>query len=113
VVAAVIKYADNILKSFATAVSILTSTIVSAFFGFIISKLFGVGCSLVFIAIGLYSGKDPGAGVRSSLDSSPKESISHQSSSPEALEIGTVTDVSKKSSLVPEQVELSSVANCQ
>ena len=59
VVAAVIKYADNILKSFATAVSIVTSTIVSAWvFGFIISKLFVCGCFLVFIAIGLYSRKD-------------------------------------------------------
>ena len=59
VVAAVIKYADNILKSFATAASIVTSTIVSAWvFGFHISKLFVIGCSLVFIAISLYSRKE-------------------------------------------------------
>lgn len=59
VVAAAIKYADNILKSFATAVSIVTSTIVSAWvFGFVISKLFIGGCLLVFFAIGLYSRKD-------------------------------------------------------
>ncbi len=56
VVAAVIKYADNILKSFATAVSIVTSTIVSMWvFGFIVSKLFIQGSLLVFVAIGLYS----------------------------------------------------------
>mmetsp|Transcript_11573 Transcript_11573/g.17695 ORF Transcript_11573/g.17695 Transcript_11573/m.17695 type:complete len:414 (-) Transcript_11573:158-1399(-) len=56
VVAAVIKYADNILKSFATAVSIVTSTIVSMWvFGFIVSKLFVQGSLLVFVAIGLYS----------------------------------------------------------
>jgi solute carrier family 35 (UDP-sugar transporter), member A1/2/3 len=56
VVAAVIKYADNILKSFATAVSIVTSTIVSmVVFGFVVSKLFIQGSLLVFIAIGLYS----------------------------------------------------------
>ncbi|KAL9181728.1 hypothetical protein ACHAXT_012071 [Thalassiosira profunda] len=71
VVAAVIKYADNILKSFATAVSILTSTIVSAvIFGFVITKLFVAGCVLVFIAIGLYSRKDEnandGPGVKAS-----------------------------------------------
>jgi len=61
VVAAVIKYADNILKSFATAVSIVTSTIVSMWvFGFIVSKLFIQGSLLVFIAIGLYS-KNEGA----------------------------------------------------
>lgn len=59
VTAAVIKYADNILKSFATAVSIVTSTIVSAcVFGFVISKMFVIGCLLVFVAIGLYSRKD-------------------------------------------------------
>eukprot|EP00579_Thalassiosira_antarctica_P011086 CAMPEP_0201911184 /NCGR_PEP_ID=MMETSP0903-20130614/2232_1 /ASSEMBLY_ACC=CAM_ASM_000552 /TAXON_ID=420261 /ORGANISM="Thalassiosira antarctica, Strain CCMP982" /LENGTH=388 /DNA_ID=CAMNT_0048445875 /DNA_START=309 /DNA_END=1473 /DNA_ORIENTATION=+ len=59
VVAAAIKYADNILKSFATAVSIVTSTIVSAWvFGFVVSKLFIGGCLLVFFAIGLYSRKD-------------------------------------------------------
>ena len=59
VVAAVIKYADNILKSFATAVSIVTSTIVSAYvFGFTISGLFVGGCSFVFVAIVLYSRDD-------------------------------------------------------
>lgn len=56
VVAAVIKYADNILKSFATAVSIVTSTIVSmVVFGFLISKLFIGGSLLVFVAIYMYS----------------------------------------------------------
>lgn len=55
VVAAVIKYADNILKSFATAVSIVTSTIVSmVVFGFLISKLFIGGSLFVFVAIYLY-----------------------------------------------------------
>ncbi|EJK74370.1 hypothetical protein THAOC_03956 [Thalassiosira oceanica] len=59
VVAAVIKYADNILKSFATAVSIVTSTIVSALvFGFKISLPFMSGCALVFVAVGMYSKKD-------------------------------------------------------
>jgi UDP-sugar transporter A1/2/3 len=59
VVAVVIKYADNILKSFATAVSIVTSTIVSALvFGFTISKLFVCGCLFVFAAIVLYSRDD-------------------------------------------------------
>ncbi|KAL7507048.1 hypothetical protein ACHAXN_004255 [Cyclotella atomus] len=59
VVAAVIKYADNILKSFATAVSIVTSTIVSmVVFGFLISKLFIGGSLLVFVAIYMYSMSD-------------------------------------------------------
>ena len=59
VVAVVIKYADNILKSFATAVSIVTSTIVSAYvFDFHVSQLFITGCGLVFLAIGMYSRKE-------------------------------------------------------
>jgi len=67
VVAVVIKYADNILKSFATAVSIVTSTIVSAWiFGFFISKLFVAGCFFVFVAIGLYSREDKEENISSS-----------------------------------------------
>ena len=59
VVAAVIKYADNILKSFATSVSIVTSTIVSAWvFGFTISKLFVGGCVFVFFSSVLYARDD-------------------------------------------------------
>ena len=59
VVAAIIKYADNILKNFATAVSIVTSTIVSAsLFGFSVSALFVWGCVLQFFAIYLYSKKE-------------------------------------------------------
>lgn len=56
VVAVVIKYADNILKSFATAVSIITSTVVSIYvFGFVVSRLFVLGGALIFLAIWLYS----------------------------------------------------------
>ncbi|KAL3785073.1 hypothetical protein HJC23_001451 [Cyclotella cryptica] len=67
VVAAVIKYADNILKSFATAVSIVTSTIVSMLvFGFLISKLFIGGSLLVFIAIYMYSMSDESAATAAS-----------------------------------------------
>jgi UDP-sugar transporter A1/2/3 len=76
VVAAVIKYADNILKSFATAVSIVTSTIVSMWvFGFIVSKLFVEGSLLVFVAIGLYSRNDGGAAAttESSSNTDTKE----------------------------------------
>ena len=59
VVAAVIKYADNILKSFATSVSIVTSTIVSSWvFGFTISRLFVGGCVFVFFSSVLYARDD-------------------------------------------------------
>eukprot|EP00804_Cyclotella_cryptica_P022431 CCRYP_015079-RA/>CCRYP_015079-RA protein AED:0.37 eAED:0.37 QI:391/0.33/0.25/1/0.33/0.25/4/0/395 len=60
-------YADNILKSFATAVSIVTSTIVSMLvFGFLISKLFVGGSLLVFIAIYMYSMSDESAAAAAS-----------------------------------------------
>ena len=56
VVALVIKYADTILKNFATAVSIVTSTIVSfLFLGFEIKGLFIAGSMLVMFAIYLYT----------------------------------------------------------
>ncbi len=80
VVAAVIKYADNILKSFATAVSIVTSTIVSMWvFGFIVSKLFIEGSLLVFIAIGLYS-RTEGASNNNSSSSSAERTEEEPSS---------------------------------
>ena len=54
-IAAVIKYADNILKAFATSVSILLVSLVSAvFFGFALSPLFFVGAAGVVYAIFLY-----------------------------------------------------------
>jgi len=74
VVAAVIKYADNILKSFATAVSIVTSTIVSALvFGFKISFPFLSGCALVFVAVGMYSRKDEEVERSLTLEELPKK----------------------------------------
>ena len=56
VVALVIKYADNILKNFATAVSIVTSVIVSALFlGFVVKPTFVVGALCVMGAVALYT----------------------------------------------------------
>ena len=56
VVAIVVKYADNILKNFATAVSILTSTAVSFFFfNFELKEQFVFGSVLVLTAIALYT----------------------------------------------------------
>ncbi|XP_017327418.1 solute carrier family 35 member A3b [Ictalurus punctatus] len=56
VVAAVIKYADNILKSFATSGSIMLSTFISYFWmqDFYPTSLFFVGAVLVIIATFLY-----------------------------------------------------------
>ncbi len=58
-VALVIKYADNILKNFAAAVSIVVSVVVSALFlGFHITIGFSIGAILVMIAVVLYT-SDP------------------------------------------------------
>ena len=55
-VAVVVKYADNILKAFAAAISIITSTVISAlFFGFHITPYFLVGATVVLFASYLYS----------------------------------------------------------
>ncbi|KAJ3071140.1 hypothetical protein HDU98_005788 [Podochytrium sp. JEL0797] len=54
-VSLVVKYADNILKGFATSLSIILSAIASVFlFGFEITVVFGVGCALVLYATHLY-----------------------------------------------------------
>jgi len=80
VVAVVIKYADNILKSFATAVSIVTSTIVSAYvFDFHVSQLFITGCGLVFLAIGMYSRKEE-AESKTATSPSKKQPLPQQMS---------------------------------
>ena len=55
-VAVVVKYADNILKGFATSFSIIVSCIVSVYiFSFTVSVQFLLGTFLVILAIFLYS----------------------------------------------------------
>jgi UDP-sugar transporter A1/2/3 len=55
IVAMVVKYADNILKGFATSVSIILSSVASTFiFDFKITNLFLIGASLVLIGISFY-----------------------------------------------------------
>jgi len=55
-VAVVIKYADNIIKGFATSIAIVVSTILSTFmFGFIISPQFVLGAVVVIAAVYIYS----------------------------------------------------------
>ncbi|XP_071952796.1 UDP-N-acetylglucosamine transporter-like [Antedon mediterranea] len=57
VIAAVIKYADNILKGFATSLSIILSTLISYFFlnDFVPTIYFFIGASFVISATFLYS----------------------------------------------------------
>jgi len=59
IVAMVIKYADNILKGFATSLSIILSTVASIFiFNFVPTIYFLFGSILVFLATYLYSMPD-------------------------------------------------------
>lgn len=54
-VALVVKYADNILKGFATSIAIILTCIVSmVLFDFILTVKFAIGASLVIISIFLY-----------------------------------------------------------
>lgn len=54
--AVVVKYADNVLKVFATSFSIILSCIISAFaFDFRPNLLFMVGASLVVASTAMYS----------------------------------------------------------
>ncbi|XP_012676185.1 solute carrier family 35 member A3a [Clupea harengus] len=56
VIAAVIKYADNILKGFATSLSIILSTLISYFWleDFVPTSVFFMGAMLVIVATFLY-----------------------------------------------------------
>ncbi|XP_005166767.1 UDP-galactose translocator isoform X2 [Danio rerio] len=55
-VAVVVKYADNILKGFATSFSIIVSTITSVYlFGFHVDLVFTLGAGLVIGAVYMYS----------------------------------------------------------
>lgn len=76
-VAVVVKYADNILKGFATSFSIIVSTVTSIYlFGFHVDLLFTVGAGLVIGAVYMYSLPKPPAGGSSSPSSSCASSAS-------------------------------------
>ena len=65
IVAVVVKYADNILKGFATSLSIIISCVVAIFlFGFTITVQFTVGAILVMLAIYQYSRPQPPPGPK-------------------------------------------------
>ncbi|GES95257.1 UDP-galactose transporter [Rhizophagus clarus] len=60
IVAMVVKYADNILKGFATSISIILSFLASVYlFDFIVTSTFLMGATLVLIATYMYSKPDP------------------------------------------------------
>lgn len=58
-IALVVSYTDNIAKGFATSISIILSSIISArFFGFDITLIFVMGASVVILSVVLYSEPD-------------------------------------------------------
>jgi len=74
IIALVVLYADNILKGFASALSIILSSIFSVYlFDFGLSWLFGVGTLLVVVAIYLYQLPDhiPDEGKESDVEIAP------------------------------------------
>ncbi|KAK7136248.1 hypothetical protein R3I94_014786 [Phoxinus phoxinus] len=74
-VAVVVKYADNILKGFATSFSIIVSTITSVYlFGFHVDLIFTMGAGLVIGAVYMYSLPKPNASTSSTSPSSPSHS---------------------------------------
>ncbi|XP_029361429.1 UDP-galactose translocator [Echeneis naucrates] len=77
-VAVVVKYADNILKGFATSFSIIVSTVMSIYlFGFHVDLLFTAGAGLVIGAVYMYSlPKVTSGGAPSNLSSSSSSSAS-------------------------------------
>lgn len=85
-VAIVIKYADNILKGFATSIAIIISCLASVYlFDTVIDTVFGIGTFLVVLSVVLYSytpsASSPSlSSTTSSLSSSPKSTKSDESS---------------------------------
>lgn len=74
-VAAVIKYADNVLKGLATGVSVVVATVASMLlFGTPLSTQFTTGATLILGAVYLFSNNVPGRRGRSS-SSSPNTSV--------------------------------------
>jgi len=61
-VAAVIKYADNVLKGMATGVSVATGTFASTFlFGTTLSVQFGMGAAMILVSVYFFSNDLPAA----------------------------------------------------
>ncbi|KAL7535566.1 hypothetical protein ACHAXR_006575 [Thalassiosira sp. AJA248-18] len=71
-VAAVIKYADNVLKGMATGVSVATGTFASTFlFGTTLSVQFGVGAVMILVSVYFFSNELPaacGGGKKAKMD---------------------------------------------
>ncbi len=72
VVALVVRYADNILKGFATSLSIILSCVASVFlFNYVITFNFSIGAFLVIVAIYLYGRAQPSSPPEKKPSQSP------------------------------------------
>ncbi|XP_067096279.1 UDP-galactose translocator [Osmerus mordax] len=96
-VAVVVKYADNILKGFATSFSIIVSTVTSIYlFGFHVDLLFTVGAGLVIGAVYMYSLPKPAGPIPSTAGPSLS------SSSPPRGELGDGVGDSELDAFLPK-----------
>lgn len=98
-VAVVVKYADNILKGFATSFSIIVSTVLSIYlFGFHVDLLFALGAGMVIGAVYMYSLPRPPSGHVPS--STPPTSSSSSSAAARTAEDAEMEAFLPKSVLV-------------
>ncbi|CAM9776003.1 unnamed protein product [Scytosiphon promiscuus] len=92
VVAMVVKYADNVIKGFATSISILLTAVISmVLFDFEVSICFVIGGGLVLYSTYLYSQKPPS----SASPESPSPSSSSGGGAPTSSSGATVTGTGK------------------
>lgn len=81
IVAMVVKFADNILKGFATSLAIIISAVASVYlFEFHLTLQFSIGAALVIGSIFLY-GYDPNAKAAATAAAANKASLSRRASS--------------------------------
>jgi UDP-sugar transporter A1/2/3 len=101
IVALVIKYADNILKNFATAVSIVTSVVVSTLFlGFTVKPMFVIGSICVMAAVAIYTtSPKPPVKVGTPHNANPKTETSPHS----AMELGAVNPSKPRAQVSPNE----------
>lgn len=115
-VAAVIKYADNVLKGMATGVSVATGTLASTFlFGTTLTGQFGVGAVMILASVYLFSNDVPvacGGGKKAKADVQMKallpnddkpeeETESAQSTSP-GLEMSVENEAASTEAVNPD-----------
>ncbi|XP_036389118.1 UDP-galactose translocator [Megalops cyprinoides] len=104
-VAVVVKYADNILKGFATSFSIVVSTVTSVYlFGFHVDLLFTLGAGLVIGAVYMYSLPKATSPSSSSSSSSSSSTVSSSSSAHSRSHLSNSDADSETDAFLPKSV---------